>query len=361
MVLVFRHEPAEKTAGDWFAGTTHSAHALFRTKFDSAVKRGAAGLILVNDPLHCSKQRHFGVDGGQAIAGLYREKPEKPAGVSPEENAPIPYVFGGKPLADFLEERLSLRTLQEEIDRERAPRSRATGLSVTLGLTREELVLPTANVAAAIRGGDPDLRDEWVVVGAHFDHEGVRGGKIMNGANDNASGTAALLMIAELLARQATPPKRSVLFIGFEAEEKGLLGSRYYVEHPLVPLENTVAMINMDMVGRSTKNTVLAAGGFSSRALDRVCRTALKRAGITEPDFGGNKVNARSDHHPFFTRRIPVLVFHSDDMGDYHEPTDDADKVTYPMMQRITKAIADAVWETANLPERPKFRRLRSF
>ncbi len=368
IALVFRHEPLEKSreAGAYFQGARNSRHAFFQAKFDNARKQGAAAMLLVNDPLHCRNQRHAGVTRRRAITGLHKineddkndDTPAIPSGG--DKTSPIPAVFAGKKVADFLSEKLDLTALQTEIDTTRKPASKATGLRARIRVRRKAEVATTWNVLGILSGSDPDLRDEYVVVGAHFDHEGVLpDGRVMNGANDNASGTAGVLLIAEALASQPVAPRRSVLFILFNGEEKGLLGSRYYVSKPVIPLERTVAMINMDMVGRSKERVVQVIGGAHSHLLDRISRKALTGAGISNASYEtGFRVNARSDHYPFFRSGIPVLVFHSDDETDYHKPTDDVEKITLDPMQRILNAVATAVWEIANGAERPLRRKI---
>ena len=351
VVLVLRHEPLEGTDGEFFAGKRHSPHATFLKKFQNAMSRGAAALVLVNDPLHCAAKGHVGSARRRSIRGLHA-----PGRAAPKLSG-VPAVFAGKEVATYLEEKLRLRSLQAEIDASKKPRSTSTGLRVKLSLVRENETLTVSNVAGILPGSDPALREEFVVVGAHFDHEGVRGEEVMNGANDNASGTTAVILLAEALAAQPRRPRRSILFLAFNAEEKGLLGSRHYVEKPLVPLEKTVCMINMDMIGRSKGNSVEVIGGYHSPLLDRISRRALETAGITEPKFSGPRVNARSDHFPFFRRKVPILVFHSDDEGDYHQPTDDVHKLTMDVMERIIRAVGVTVWMAANHPERPRLLR----
>lgn len=370
-VLLLRHEPHEKTEGEFFQGLRHTRHALFAEKFRNAVRRGARGMILVNDPLHCSKSANFGVTGPRAIRGLHKptdtkktengapEAKKKESGDTAAQSCMA--LFASRKMATALSEKINLLGLQTKIDTERAPASQTTGLMVKARLRYEREVLSVPNVTAVLSGSDPKLRSEFVVVGGHFDHEGLQNAKIMNGANDNASGIAGMLATAEALSRLESKPARSVIFIAFNAEEKGLLGSRHYVDHPLVPLEDTIAMINMDMIGRSTGNTVEILGTVYSPRLDQIARAALSAAGVTDPIFKGPPLSGRSDHYPFFTRGVPVLVFHSDDMADYHTPNDTIEKITIGTMQRIVKAIALSTWEVANMPERPKILVLKRF
>jgi len=213
--------------------------------------------------------------------------------------------------------------------------------------------LPTQNVAAVVRGTDPALRDEYVILGAHFDHLGrsTMGAldpdapnAIHNGADDNASGTAAVIDLARLLRRN--PPKRSVIFVTFSGEELGLLGSQYFVDHLPVPLEKVRAMLNFDMVGRMRDDRVIVYGVATARELNDIVARANAvsplRLTATGDGFGA------SDHSSFFAKNLPVLHFFTNVHDDYHKATDDADKVNgagiarvVSLAERITRDIAD--------------------
>jgi hypothetical protein len=208
-----------------------------------------------------------------------------------------------------------------------------------------------ANVVASIRGREARLRDEAVVVGAHYDHLG-RGhlgslgtaGTIHNGADDNASGSAALIEIARRLA--ACPPRRSVVVVAFSGEELGLLGSAAYLQRPVIPVERTRAMVNLDMVGRLRNDRLLVFGSETAvefpALLDSV--NALARFNLSYSGDG----YGRSDQQSFYLARIPVLHLFTDTHEDYHRETDDADKVIVGGLARIAvfaetvvRAIAD--------------------
>jgi hypothetical protein len=213
--------------------------------------------------------------------------------------------------------------------------------------------LPTQNVAAVIRGTDPTLRNEYVILGAHFDHLGRSAfgaldpqaqGVIHNGADDNASGTAAVLELARLLHRH--PPKRSVMVVAFSGEELGVLGSEYFVNHPPVPLEKVRAMLNFDMVGRMQGDRLIVYGVATAQELNDIVARANADAPLqltaTGDGFGA------SDHASFFAKNLPVLHFFTNVHDDYHKATDDADKVNAAGMarvvslaERITREIAD--------------------
>jgi hypothetical protein len=228
------------------------------------------------------------------------------------------------------------------------------GETARIDVTVEPLAVDVANVVALLPGSDPLLADEMVVVGAHFDHLG-RGGEgsmepdsraIHNGADDNASGTAVMLEVARQLMA-APRPGRSVLFIGFNGEERGLLGSGFYVTNPTLPLDRTVAMINLDMVGRLRDNTVTVFGLATATEWDDLLDAAgaeLDRPLTLSrmPDGYGP-----SDHSSFYGRGIPVLHFFTNTHEDYHRPSDDWQKIDADGMERIARLVATLTLQIA--------------
>lgn len=213
--------------------------------------------------------------------------------------------------------------------------------------------LPTGNVVGMIRGTDPDLRHEIVVLGAHLDHLGRRAfgardpeanDAIRNGADDNASGVAAVLELARLLQRN--PPKRSIAVLAFSAEEMGLLGSDYLVNHPPFPLDSVQAMLNFDMVGRLRNDRLMVYGTATAAELPAIVNEANTGTPFTLNAIGDGE--GPSDHASFYRRNIPVLHFFTDVHDDYHKASDDVEKIDVPGMQRvvayaerITRALAD--------------------
>ena len=216
------------------------------------------------------------------------------------------------------------------------------------------------NVVALLRGGDPELADEFVALGAHYDHVGigfpVAGDSIYNGADDDGSGTTALLEIAEALAR-GPAPRRSVLFVFHGAEEAGLLGSLYFTSRPTVPLEGVVAQLNLDMVGRNSPDSlfVIGAGRISSE-LDRVVAEAAEETGFTvdytldAPDHP-EQLYTRSDHFNYARLGIPVAFVFSGLHEDYHQPSDEVDKIDFGKLERVAELVYRITWELANRPE----------
>jgi len=217
------------------------------------------------------------------------------------------------------------------------------------------------NVLGLIRGSE--YPDEYIIVTAHYDHLGYNKDKIYNGADDNASGTAAVIEIAEAFveaAKAGFPPKRSVLFMPVSGEEKGLLGSHYYTSNPVVPLENTKAAINMDMIGRQddyekadTSYVFLYMSDKRGSELDELAKNASELEGgdmltvfkykdTKEFNIGG------SDHASFENKEIPVLYFYCGTHEDYHRPTDTWEKLDYKSMTSISRMVFASAWQLAN-------------
>lgn len=225
--------------------------------------------------------------------------------------------------------------------------------------------LPTENVVAALRGRDPALHDEYVVIGAHFDHLGRSafdaldpdaGTAIRPGADDNASGTAAVMELARLLARH--PTRRSLLFVNFSGEELGLLGSQYFVDHPPVPLDHVIAMLNFDMVGRMRNDKLIVYGVNSARELPGIVDSAN-----VAPEFQLATIGdgfGPSDQSSFYAKDVPVLYFFTDVHDDYHRATDVASKIDVGDEARVVEYAERIVRELADRPSRLTFVRAAS-
>ncbi|MCC7010127.1 MAG: M20/M25/M40 family metallo-hydrolase [Acidobacteria bacterium] len=209
------------------------------------------------------------------------------------------------------------------------------------------------NVIAALRGSDEALRNEWVVIGAHYDHLGEGGAgslapnekAIHNGADDNASGVAAMLAAAARLTA-GPAPARSVLFIAFTGEEAGLLGSAYFVKHLTVGAGRVVGMINLDMVGRLGQGTLIVYGVDTAQEWRGLVDPAAARAGL--PIAVRGEGYGPSDHTSFYTADIPVLHLFTNTHGDYHKPSDDWDKIDVPGLEKVTAMVADIATSVAN-------------
>lgn len=221
------------------------------------------------------------------------------------------------------------------------------------------------NVAGILRGSDPALRDQYVIVSAHYDHLGTKppgpGDRIYNGANDDASGTASLIEIAKTLAADPKP-KRSVLFLALFGEEEGLLGSEYYVRHPLVPIKRTVANLNLEQLGRTDSSDGPEIGTFAFTGegysdLPRTVAAAAKTQGVsTYHKDGSDDYFDRSDNYSFAAAGIVahtlVVAF---EFPDYHEVGDEANKIDYANLAKVDRGIAAGVLAVADGAEAPKW------
>lgn len=238
---------------------------------------------------------------------------------------------------------------------------------------------PTQNVVAVWEGGDPVLKNEYVAMGAHYDHVGIcaptAADSICNGADDDGSGTTALLGMAEALARARQRPKRSILFVWHCGEEKGLWGSRYFTEYPTIPLTQIVTQINIDMIGRSKKegdtnvrnkdlsgpdSIYIIGSTMMSTELGEISQQVNKSFLNLQYDVryddpkDTNRFFFRSDHFNYARKGIPIIFFFDGVHEDYHRPGDEPQKIDYVKMEKVTRTIYMTLWSVANLPSRPK-------
>jgi hypothetical protein len=237
--------------------------------------------------------------------------------------------------------------------------------TVTLDINPLHDVRTSENVAGILEGSDPVLKREYVILTAHYDHVGVNAssGEIFNGADDDGSGTSMILELAEAFVINPAKTKRSMLFMTVAGEEKGLLGSSYYVQDPLVPLDRTVANLNIDMIGRidkkheATKDTpyvyVIGSDKISTE-LDSVLQIANKQTVQLSLDYEYNDDNdpnqfyRRSDHYNFARNGIPIVFFFTGVHDDYHRPTDDVEKIEFDRMVSIGQLVYATAWKAGN-------------
>ncbi len=236
-------------------------------------------------------------------------------------------------------------------------------LNVMLDLKEEVVKKTTApNTIGILEGSDPRLKSEYVVYSAHMDHVGITPGKadsINNGADDDASGTVAVVELAEAFSQKGARPKRSILFITVSGEEKGLWGSEHFANHPTVPLPNIVADINIDMIGRNWADTIVAIGREHSDLGETLARVnaAHPELNMTAIDdkWPEERFYYRSDHYNFAKKGVPILFFFNGVHEDYHQPSDSPDKIGTDKHARITRLLFYLGQEIANTPERPKW------
>jgi hypothetical protein len=236
---------------------------------------------------------------------------------------------------------------------------------LTIRLEMKDSVVSTVsapNTVGILEGAHPELKHEYIVYSAHMDHIGVTPGRvdsINNGADDDASGTAGVIELAEAFSRPGARPGRSLIFLTVSGEEKGLWGSDYFARHPPVPIDRIVANLNMDMIGRNWPDTIVAIGKEHSdlgTILDRV-NAEHRELGMTAIDdrWPHERFYFRSDHYNFARRGVPVLFFFNGVHPDYHEVTDSPDKINSEKEARILKLLFYLGQEIANAPQRPKW------
>src|SRR6476660_1173956 len=217
------------------------------------------------------------------------------------------------------------------------------------------------NILVLQKGDDPQMQDQVIVVGAHFDHVGYGSsnnsfdpiGKIHNGADDNASGTSVVLETIEAFARSGLKTRRTILFAFWDGEERGLVGSKYCLSHPTLPVEQVKLNITLDMVGRLRKERLYLLGSRSGYGLRRLFSDP-----VDDPlalDFSWD-IKANSDHWPFIEQRVPIALLHTGLHSDYHRPTDDAEKINRQGLREVCRYLLATIVRVANEDRLPTFR-----
>jgi hypothetical protein len=346
VVLLLRHGPAEKDEkSPWRDVRRRAGELAFGSKAKRAADAGAAAVLMVNDMNH--KEDALPVEAPGAPSSI-------PVFAVRRATADLLLAPTGKTLAQ----------LQAEIDGDRKPRSVAVD-GVAVRVHAEVTGAAARNVVYVMRGSDEKLRDEAVLVCAHMDHVG-RGffgsvsnsvGQIHNGADDNASGTAALLEVAEAMSAGA-PCKRTVIFAAWCGEEKGLIGSEYFCEHPLWDLTKIACAINMDMLGRCRDAAAGDAGLFAEGMTTAVGTdepVARLAAAYKLKMTRSWEAWEQSDHFSFYRKGVPSLFLHTGIHGDYHRPSDKWWKIVAEPEARIARMVVDLTREIADAPTRPTF------
>ena len=350
IVLILRRTPDADRDNSLFkaAGGRPNAHALFTTKLANAKQHGAKGILIVDATPKRQTIEQMS-DGGP-----WRMGPQKDS---------LPFAFVSYEVATkwFKSRNKDFAAVVKQMDEKQKPASFALNtLLVTLNVKIRRDKAKVNNVIGLLEGSDPKLKNEYLVVGGHHDHVGYgrdrrkRGDAefIHNGADDNASGTSAVLELAQAFSSVKAKPKRSILFMTFNAEERGLIGSRHYVNNPLVPRTNTIARINLDMVGRGAQGLDVGGVGTSPGFLGMV-KDVAKNFDFKMTTNPGGK--APSDNTSFYNKNMPVLFFYTGKHDDYHKPTDVWQKIDQPEIEQITRMAYLVADKLANAAERPKF------
>ncbi len=365
-------------AGTPDSGNPHSPFGRFTifAKANIAKQKGAKALVIIAKEKKLSNDKMARLEFDQTLG----EMAIPTLVISRNIGQNLLDVKSEKELAE-VEKWLDSKPTNAQVRFANLPKSTA---SINIDLRKKEG--EAYNVIGIIEGRDPQLKNEAIIIGAHYDHLG-RGGQgslapnsneIHNGADDNASGTSAMLELARQF-RKAKNNKRTLIFISFGAEESGLIGSKAYTENPVFPLDKTVAMINMDMVGR-LRNKKLNVGGIGTAALwenlvnrknnnfpivNHIVKTSLNdsksvapttkfKLSLNQDGFGP------SDHSSFYAKKIPVLFFFTGTHSDYHKPSDDADKINYRGLEKITMFVSKIVKAVDQNLKRPVYRVAKS-
>ena len=354
IVLVFTSEPQEKDSASVFNGIKETDHSRLNDKVLNAIDHGAVGFIYVTNPNYRFRRPP------NYWPSLMKNAPEDaiPLTLGEKEENKIVAVRIGKQLADDLMSATgkTMEEIHQAIDDDLTPRSlELPGVTASITTYLESDSFKTQNVVAFWEGSDPELKHEIVVIGGHYDHVGARDDTtIYNGADDNASGTAGVMAVAKAFASSEVRPRRSILFMCFAGEEKGLFGARYYAgTDPLFPIEKTIAMLNLDMIGRNDTSAVIIYGGTRSPDLKEAVTRANESFKL-KLDFNDDSRVGGSDHAPFFRKNVPYLFFHTGLHDDYHKPTDTVEKIDSEKMAQIARVVFACAWQVANMEERPK-------
>lgn len=369
VVMVLNHEPQERNPQSRFMGGFNTVHAYNFWKPEVIRLRGAAAILMVQEGTTHRPPRNA---SGPTNAQIRTDRPSHTL-TSPFMDLPMFNI--SRRVADELlaSTGKTIDQLEGEINGSGTPRSLPVpGVVVEARRAiNDRRVVQTRNVVGVIEGSDPVLKNEYVLVTGHYDHVGQKDQFIYHGADDNASATAAVLAIAEAFRAQTAPPKRSVMFLVFEAEEDGLLGAFHYVANPIAPLDKTVAVLNMDMIGRDedspTWNTHAAdnvngvnlIGTLYSPDMRKVVEAENRTIGLrldykTDADDREGWFS-RSDHYPFAVKGVPIAFFNTGEHPDYHTANDTWDRINYPKMEKIVRLVFLSTRSLANSPSRPRF------
>lgn len=407
VAIIIRKEPQQNDEKSKFNGKQPSQHALFNRKIANANEHGVSAIIFVNDGLElvsraaadqktlqslieklAQTQADFSKQGEPSPEAIEKHRQEvvrlskqiqeigerlgldsdkilefQGAGAE-SSHRKLPVLFASRAKIDIVLKAAlgkDLATLEAEIEGDLQPRSAELPGWTAAGETaivhnRAEV----KNVVAVLEGEGP-LADETVIVGAHYDHLGLGGygslapwtTDIHNGADDNGSGTAALLEIAHQLANREKKPSRRIVFIAFTGEERGLLGSAHYVREPKFPLDKTVAMINLDMVGRLKDEKLIIYGTGTAKEFDPLLDELNKRYAFSLTRKPGGF--GPSDHSSFYAKQIPVLHLFTGTHSDYHRPSDDVDKLNIEGIRRIVDMTTEIVAHVADNQAKPTY------
>lgn len=331
----------------------------FRTKPAEAKKQGIKYLFVVDKDLQASYAKFEHRINSTRMSIDNKSEPNYPL---------IIYITPSMANELMAGTKHNTTDLAEQIAKTGKPIHFETKKPVTMSIVQKKYGISAENVLAYMEGSD--LKDEVIVMSAHYDHLGIHEGKVFNGADDDGSGTVTVMQLAKAFSeakKQGKGPRRSLLFLNVSGEEKGLLGSEYYSEHPVFPLEKTVCDLNIDMIGRldedhsNDPNYVYLIGADKiSKDLHNISEAANKTYTKLQLDYRYNDENEpnryyyRSDHYNFAKKGVPVIFYFNGVHADYHQETDEVQKIDFNKMEKIARLVFFTAWELANRTERIK-------
>jgi hypothetical protein len=376
VVMIFASgDPTEKAAAPAATDRTAMRKALSerQAKISYLMDNNAAGIILV-DPMLDNitpemKARYAGSDQVVLLKAstVERMQSQKSSNVVTVSTAAANEILKAS--------NLTVSGLQQQITTAAKPASRIIKADISASAMKQENKVRAENVLGFLEGSDPKLKSEVLVISGHYDHEGLTTSgtdKVFNGADDDGSGTTGVLLLAEAFSKAKKAgkgPKRSILFLSVVGEEKGLLGSDWYSEHPIFPLANTIADLNIDMIGRTgteyqnkpdSANYIYVIGSDKlSTELRKVSETANATYTKMNLDYkyddpaDTERIYYRSDHYNFAKHNIPIIFYFNGVHEDYHKASDEISKINFPLLAKRAQLAYYTAWELANRASRP--------
>lgn len=346
IVIVFMGEPYSENP-DFFDAEKDTKYAGFRTKIEAAKMFGAAGIILIPDQQYL---QYWPFISNMALTETLSRPNENS---EPQSSIPAAMISIDGITEVFNGEESSFDELKSLIEEKDIPRGFDLKKSAAINLSVIENEKNARNVVGIIEGADPVLKSEYITIGAHMDHVGVMKDEVYNGADDNASGTVGVVETTCRLAKKGDN-KRSIIAILYTAEEKGLIGSQYFVEN-FENLDNIIANINLDMVGRGPVDSIFCIGADRvSLELPDLLNEANEKSAKFYLDYSlsNTRLFMQSDHYSFAKQNIPVVFFFDNMTEDLHRPSDDFDKINYDKIYSTTLLVEEIVLMLSNRDER---------
>ncbi len=360
-IIILSGEPISKDSTYFVTGTTDKSRftsnfsASMKTKQEIASAQGASVVMMVDDNYQ-SNSRRYGMSAKRPSMQLPAE----------EQDSSANFIFISPEMAQAILGKNDLQKVKNRITKKGKTRTFDVKADINMVMEKDDKKIMTANVLAYLEGSD--LKNEVLVITSHYDHVGTTDGQIYNGADDDGSGTVGVLEIAEAFAQAKADghgPRRSILFMNVAGEEKGLLGSEYYTSHPVIPLENTVANLNIDMIGRvdaehqdNDEYVYVIGSNRLSTELHQINEVANATYLNLNLDYkynasdDPNRFYYRSDHYNFAKHQVPIIFYFNGVHEDYHQPGDTPDKIRYDLLEKRAKLVFYTAWTLANQDKR---------